>query len=659
MKISQVTRTTTVSYIIIATLLVALLLWTLLKFRDAFEQNDSYNKVWEYSAIELNQMIEGYLSSGEASLLQGAEEFIKQTIEPSLASIPSTVQAPISEQLTQIQNSLESDIRAAGKLSGNPYALIENNERQIRLSLDTLAEKTQAYIDQHSLTQAAQHLANQAKLYASLAQMSQAKDEYLGQKNAMNEQRLKEAVGNFQQHVQTLNSLPLLALKDSQSEDTVDDLSALMGWASDEEESTLADPLEETKSELHTWSNRYLKDVESSLTNIESALAAQHKIRQLIIGLKDIISNGSYTIQHNAETTQQQALIAFSAFVILMLLVTTFVHQFQSRVVVGSARELYTAVKNLVEHQDTNTIPLGKRNNELTDVARYLNTYLQQMTQQRQQKDTELANISTSLNDMLDAFDQVHAISTASKQELNATLSLSNQIHVLASKTEVRAREVETYATDTNQAMQHSVKQAASLAQANQTTLERLESSKRSLTNLETSVSNATSIVSGIRDISEQTNLLALNAAIEAARAGEHGRGFAVVATEVRTLSSRTQQSLEEITSIFATLTTATGKLRNNLNLIEQASISQRALTHDLGESAQQVLEKSEQSAHLAQKTTGYAEEQKTGMNSLNQAVDKVKEKADESEQFMDSMASNIQQKIQHITSALGITRTH
>ncbi|MEO9654292.1 methyl-accepting chemotaxis protein [Marinomonas sp.] len=657
MKISQVTRTTTISYFVIASLLVALLLWALIKFADAFEQNEAYNKVWESSAIELNQMIESYLSSGEASKLKGAEGFISQSILPSLASIPNSVQTPISEQLDKIQQSLQSDIRAAGKLSGNPYALIENNELQIRLSLDTLATKTQDYIDRHSLTDGAIYLANQANLYASLAQISQAKNEYLRKQTPVNNQRLEEAISNFQSYVQTLIELPIMSLAESQGSNTEDDLSALMGWASDEDSVEVSDPLEETKSELHTWSSRYLKDVESSLANIESALIAQQHIRQLIIELKEIISDGSYTIQSNAEKTQQQTLIAFSAFVILMLLVTTFVHQFQSRVVVGSARDLFTAVKNLVEHQDTNTIHLGKRNNELTDVARYLNTYLEQMAQQRQQKDTELANISASLNEMLSAFGEVHTISTASRQELDATLSLSNQIHVLANKTEVRAREVESYATDTNHAMQHSVAQAASLAQANQTTLERLESSQRSLKNLETSVSSATSIVSAIRDISEQTNLLALNAAIEAARAGEHGRGFAVVATEVRTLSSRTQQSLEEITRIFATLTTATGKLSHNLGLIEQASISQRALTHDLGESAQQVLEKSEQSAHLAQKTTGYAEEQKSGMSSLNQAVDKVKEQADESEQFMDRMANNIQQKIQDITSTLGIRR--
>ena len=81
-----------------------------------------------------------------------------------------------------------------------------------------------------------------------------------------------------------------------------------------------------------------------------------------------------------------------------------------------------------------------------------------------------------------------------------------------------------------------------------------VETSSRSIQELERESENIGSMLGVIQGIAEQTNLLALNAAIEAARAGDSGRGFAVVADEVRSLAQRSQDSTSDIKEIIERL---------------------------------------------------------------------------------------------------------
>ncbi|WP_122437139.1 methyl-accepting chemotaxis protein [Pseudomonas viridiflava] len=159
--------------------------------------------------------------------------------------------------------------------------------------------------------------------------------------------------------------------------------------------------------------------------------------------------------------------------------------------------------------------------------------------------------------------------------------------------------------------------------------------------------------------IAAQTNLLALNAAIEAARAGEAGRGFAVVADAVRSLSSKSSETGQQMSAKVDIINNAITQL------VQAASSGADQDSHSVAESEQSiqhVLQRfqsitgrlAESADLLKQESYGIRDEMTEVLVSL-QFQDRVSQILTHVRDNIDSLHTHLQQSSQSPDEAVGI----
>ncbi|WP_268975554.1 methyl-accepting chemotaxis protein [Undibacterium rugosum] len=164
------------------------------------------------------------------------------------------------------------------------------------------------------------------------------------------------------------------------------------------------------------------------------------------------------------------------------------------------------------------------------------------------------------------------------------------------------------------------------------------------MSSIKESSSKIVDIIAVIDGIAFQTNILALNAAVEAARAGEQGRGFAVVASEVRSLAQRSANAAKEIKELIA----------NSVDKVEEGA----RLVDDAGKTMNEIVVSIKSVADIMAEITAASEEQREGIQQVNQAITKMDEATQQNAALVEQAAAaagSMRDQASNLNQAVGI----
>ncbi|MCE9784403.1 methyl-accepting chemotaxis protein [Shewanella algae] len=638
MNISTLSLGASALLLLLAALLASLVLWSSEQRQEAELQSQTLQGLQQEFLVDIRANLDKYLASGDAGRLEQARAQLNDIHD----RLPADSQ--LAQELAQLVTALDGKYRAAGKLAGNPRQLLAHAETEMLDNNKRLAD----YGDQGLATApqvAHEYLQLSRELPPLVYQLSQLTQDYL----LGREQRLKpyldSTITQLADWHDRLSALPLLGLYRTVEADE---------FALGDDEPEREEIGESYRAELLSLSSRYAKEVTNTeqqlLDNrqMQYALRADiHKLQQNLLTMAAEQQRRTDKLKHELQLWLYLALAVLALFAVAYLIL-------QQLRVVKPLQLLNTAFSQLSESNTRERLNISRRC-ETGQIAAHFNALLNRFESEDEQQRQQLARISQSLSALVQKISEMAGSTRETQQVVDQARQQTLELSELAGLVSDSSAALASRAGNTAEQMHQSELEAQQMLEATDSTRTAVAECHQALASLDDSVAAVAGIIDVIGNIAGQTNLLALNAAIEAARAGEQGRGFAVVADEVRSLSSRTQSSLDEIGAILNRLTNANKSLGQSMDGIAEATDRQRQRAESLKQLAQEVRQQAFAMASGTQQGTEYAQSQLAHLQSFSSAMEQLRSQAITASEQGQAIASQVAAGVAEIEQNLGI----